>query len=217
MAVMHIAVKAGEIEKKAFLSKGIPPTITIQWLGEDDLLAGARADVYFDLLFNSEFIAADEFITGKQVFVNGVTCTAADLQHDNYIRLNAWAGFLERPVTELAAANDNAKAAAENIFNTLGWQYTWVADVPGMVAARVVSMIINEAFFAVADGVSSREEIDIAMKLGTNYPYGPFEWGRKIGLANIYFLLKKLQRQYGNRYAAAPLLEQEATHHGVIA
>jgi len=214
---MTIAVKAGVEEKRAFLSKGIPQGITIQWLGEDDLLAGAKADVYFDLLFNSEFIAADEFITGKPVFVNGVTCTAADLQHGNYIRLTAWAGFLERPVTELAAANNPAKAQAETVFNTLGWQYTWVPDVPGMVAARVVSMIINEAFFALADGVSTREEIDIAMKLGTNYPWGPFEWGRKIGLANIYFLLKKLQKLYGNRYAAAPLLWQEATHHGVIA
>jgi len=214
---MQIAVKAGVEEKRAFLSKVIPPGITIQWLEENDLLAGAKADVYFDLLFNSEFIVADEFITGKPVFVNGVTCTAADLQHNNYVRLNAWAGFLERPVTELAAANEDAKAAAENVFNTLGWQYTWVPDAPGMVAARVVSMIINEAFFALADGISTREEIDIAMKLGTNYPYGPFEWGRKIGLANIYFLLKKLQKQHGNRYAAAPLLEQEATHHGVIA
>lgn len=214
---MQIAVKAGVEEKRAFLSKGIPPGITIQWLGENDLLAGAKADVYFDLLFNSEFTAADEFITGRPVFVNGVTCTAAELKHSNYIRLNAWAGFLERPVTELAAANNDAKAAAEAVFASLGWQYTWVPDEPGMVAARVVSMIINEAFFALADGVSTREEIDTAMKLGTNYPYGPFEWGRKIGLANIFFLLKKLQKQYGNRYAPAPLLEQEATHHGVIA
>jgi len=214
---MQIAVKAGEGEKHAFLSKGIPPGITIQWLGENDLLTGAKADVYFDLLFNSEFTPADEFIAGKPVFVNGVTCTAAELKHDNYIRLNTWAGFLERPVTELAATNDNAKTQAESVFKTLGWQYTWVPDEPGMIAARVVSMIINEAFFALADGISTREEIDIAMKLGTNYPYGPFEWGRKIGLANIYFLLKKLQKQHGNRYAAAPLLEQEATHHGIIA
>ena len=69
-------------------------------------------------------------------------------------------------------------------------------------------MIINEAWFAFEEGVSSKEEIDIAMKLGTNYPLGPFEWGALIGEKNIYALLKKLSA--GNkRYLPAPLLHQK--------
>ena len=48
-------------------------------------------------------------------------------------------------------------------------------DIPGFISARVVSMIINEAYFALEEEVSSKEEIDTAMKLGTNYPYGPFD------------------------------------------
>ena len=57
--------------------------------------------------------------------------------------------------------------------------------------------------------VSSKEEIDIAMKLGTNYPYGPFEWSQKIGLKNIYNLLRILEKEE-SRYKAADLLRDEA-------
>ena len=69
-------------------------------------------------------------------------------------------------------------------------------------------MIINEAYFAIGEDVSSKNEIDLAMKLGTNYPYGPFEWAKKIGLHNIYYLLKTLSNN-DNRYIPAKALKQE--------
>jgi 3-hydroxybutyryl-CoA dehydrogenase len=56
--------------------------------------------------------------------------------------------------------------------------------------------------------VSSKEEIDIAMKLGANYPRGPFEWASIIGLKNIYTLLKALEK-LNNLYKPAPALEKE--------
>jgi 3-hydroxybutyryl-CoA dehydrogenase len=57
--------------------------------------------------------------------------------------------------------------------------------------------------------VSTKEEIDVAMKLGTNYPYGPFEWSEKIGLKNIYELLFTLSRT-SPRYEPAGLLKKVA-------
>jgi len=72
-------------------------------------------------------------------------------------------------------------------------------------------MIINEAYYALGEEVSSKAEIDTAMKLGTNYPLGPFEWGAKIGLHNIYRLLKLLSVE-DDRYIVAPYLEQELTN-----
>ena len=71
-------------------------------------------------------------------------------------------------------------------------------------------MIINEAWFAVGDEVSSREEIDTAMKLGTNYPFGPFEWGNKIGMQNILALLQRLYLT-DSRYKPSQLLIKEAS------
>jgi 3-hydroxybutyryl-CoA dehydrogenase len=85
----------------------------------------------------------------------------------------------------------------------------WVPDIPGFVTARVISMIINEAYFALDENVSSKEEIDTAMKLGTNYPYGPFEWAKAIGLKNVYDLLKHLA-ELNNRYTPSALLQKEA-------
>ena len=66
-------------------------------------------------------------------------------------------------------------------------------------------MIINEGYFAVEDNVSSKAEIDTAMKLGTNYPYGPFEWAELIGLNNILGLLQKLNLT-DTRYQPSQLL-----------
>ena len=83
-----------------------------------------------------------------------------------------------------------------------------MADKPGLVSARIISMIINEAYFAFEQKVSTKEEIDTALKLGTNYPMGPFEWSRKIGLSEIRRLLEKLSLEDA-RYTPAPLLKTE--------
>jgi 3-hydroxybutyryl-CoA dehydrogenase len=83
----------------------------------------------------------------------------------------------------------------------------FVKDQPGFVAARVISMIVNEAFFAFGENISTIEEIDKAMKLGTSYPKGPFEWAEKIGVDKIYLLLRKLAEKE-ERYLPAPALEK---------
>ena len=69
-------------------------------------------------------------------------------------------------------------------------------------------MVINEAYFALNDNVSSKNEIDTAMKLGTNYPYGPFEWTGLIGKEHILALLQKLNIA-DTRYQPASLLIEE--------
>ena len=71
-------------------------------------------------------------------------------------------------------------------------------------------MIINEAYFALEDNVSSKTEIDTAMKLGTNYPFGPFEWVGLIGNKNVLALLQQLYAT-DSRYKPSELLIKEAT------
>jgi 3-hydroxybutyryl-CoA dehydrogenase len=60
------------------------------------------------------------------------------------------------------------------------------------------------------DKVSAKEEIDIAMKLGTNYPYGPFEWATLIGADKIFALLQKLSL-HDKRYTPSKLLKEAST------
>jgi 3-hydroxybutyryl-CoA dehydrogenase len=89
----------------------------------------------------------------------------------------------------------------------LDLSYRIVADVAGMVSGRILAMIINEAYYTLQEDVSTKEEIDTAMKLGTNYPFGPFEWSEFIGLENIYDLLNKLSRS-DNRYMPAAAMKE---------
>ncbi|NJN55033.1 MAG: hypothetical protein HC804_09925 [Anaerolineae bacterium] len=82
-----------------------------------------------------------------------------------------------------------------------------VADGPGLVRARVVCCLINEAVSALMEGVASAEDIDKAMKLGTNYPYGPLEWADFIGLDTVLGILTGLFKEWGeDRYRPCPLL-----------
>jgi 3-hydroxybutyryl-CoA dehydrogenase len=79
-----------------------------------------------------------------------------------------------------------------------------------MVSPRVVAMIVNEAWFTWEEGVATKEDIDTAMKLGTNYPYGPFAWGALIGLDKIVSLLQTLGRENPRYESAASLLKEIA-------
>lgn len=204
---MQIVLKATEAQKQVFLTRGIPAGITL--LTPDELPANSNATAYFDLLFEEEGPAFAN-ITDKPVFVNAVIATADQLPA-NCIRINAWNSFLERDLLEMAVGrNHSFVLQAEQLMQALGWKYQWVPDVPGLIAARVIAMIINEAYFGLGDGISSKEEIDIAMKLGTNYPFGPFEWSGKIGLGRIHALLSKLS-ETSNRYRVAPALTKEIT------
>lgn len=157
------------------------------------------------ILNEYENINLNKFLD-KPVFINSVTKTLEqnNLQ-DNFSRINGWPGFLKRQIWEIASPN---KSLAGKVFEQLSWEIIFVKDEPGFIAARVISMIINEAFFALEDEVSSMEEIDLAMKLGTNYLFGPFEWLEKIGVQNIYHLLQKLTVT-DIRYSIAPLLEKK--------
>ena len=141
--------------------------------------------------------------TTKPVFINSVIDTLAELNTPpQVVRINGWPGFLQRPVWEVAGTvDDNIKKIAEQ----LNKKIIAVKDEPGLVAAKIIAMIINEAYFALGDEVSTKDEIDIAMKLGTNYPYGPFEWAGKIGIKNIFSVLQKLTLQ-DKRYQPAPAL-----------
>ena len=197
---MMIVVKASEQQRQAFLLKPLPKNYKIIWQ-EDELLIG---DIYFDLTFEEQGFAYEK-ITNKPLFINDVLKKCIPFTN-NIVRLNGWNSFLENEILELVITDKN-KQMATNALQQLGWQYNIAPDEPGMIAPRIISMIINEAYYAFGEGVSTKKEIDIAMKLGTNYPFGPFEWSEKIGLQKIYSLLKILAQQ-DDRYTIAPALKQ---------
>lgn len=107
--------------------------------------------------------------------------------------------------------SDAAWEHAQSFWKTVHQNVTVVADGAALVRARVVCAVINEAFSALQDQVASPREIDLAMRLGTNYPYGPFEWGEQIGLATVLGVMEGLYREWReDRYRPAPWMVKYA-------
>ncbi len=144
----------------------------------------------------------------KPYFIAGVAGTLkAHHCPLNVIRMNTWPGALKRQALECVADTSIQQNAAV-VLTSLRKNVEWLPDIPGMIMPRVLSMIINEAWFTWGDGVSSKEEIDTAMQLGTNYPMGPFAWGEVIGLNKVCRLLSTLSKD-NERYLIAPSLLKE--------
>ncbi|HMS66260.1 MAG TPA: 3-hydroxyacyl-CoA dehydrogenase family protein [Ignavibacteria bacterium] len=99
---------------------------------------------------------------------------------------------------------------AKSLFENLGKEVFTVTDRIGMISMRIISMIINEAYLVLQEGTSNKEDIDTAMKLGTNYPYGPIDWSERIGAELIYNILRSMHEEYGDdRYRITPLLKEK--------
>ncbi|MFJ5022918.1 3-hydroxyacyl-CoA dehydrogenase [Streptomyces goshikiensis] len=105
----------------------------------------------------------------------------------------------------LSASEDTSErtlAEAIGLFQKLGKQVSVIGDVPGMIVARTVAMLIDLTADAVARGVATAQDIDTAMRLGVNYPLGPSEWHERLGQDWAYDLLHHLnERCPGGRYA----------------
>ena len=205
---MHISVIANPALKTELLAQSPRPGIEITWSGSPIFVPGASC--YLDLLFENkpERISSLEALQPAMVVVNEVSAGIAELP-GSFVSINGWPGFLARTVVEASATNKESRTLTEQLFSHFGKQVVWVPPQPGFVTARVVSMVINEAYHALGEGVSTKGEIDTAMKLGTNYPYGPFEWADRIGLIRICSLLEKLAGDKPD-YKPAPLLKKES-------
>ncbi|SMF62666.1 3-hydroxyacyl-CoA dehydrogenase [Streptomyces sp. Amel2xC10] len=105
----------------------------------------------------------------------------------------------------LSASQDTSAqtlSEAIGLFQALGKDVSVIGDVPGMIVARTVARIVDLAHDAVAKGVATEEDIDTAMRLGVNYPLGPFEWSRRLGRTWACSLLDDLhERDPSGRYA----------------
>ncbi|MEO8525345.1 MAG: 3-hydroxyacyl-CoA dehydrogenase [Caldimonas sp.] len=110
-----------------------------------------------------------------------------------------------------ASTSDAWREEAAQWLRIAGWNPQKVGDAPGLLVARTVAMLVNEACDAVLQGVCTPEGADLAMKLGVNYPAGPFEWLEAWDANAIAALLDRLDRHYrGERYRVSPELRQRA-------
>lgn len=125
--------------------------------------------------------------------------------------MNCLPTFINRPVLECTVLDPSDKDTWYNIGQLLDKKISIVQDRVGMVTPRIVCMIINEAFFTLQEGTATINDIDLGMKLGVNYPYGPFEWAEKIGYNEVYEVLQAVYKDMcDDRYKISSLLKQYA-------
>ena len=105
-------------------------------------------------------------------------------------------------LVELCGERDEG---VESVFRALGFHCEWVGDAPGLVLGRIAAQLVNEAAFAIGEGVGTAADVDAGMKLGLNHPRGPVEWWRAIGTEHVVAILDALREE---RYRVAPLLRR---------
>jgi len=200
---MHILIH-GTPEQVAAFTKRLNTSVHEITVFNGDETSIPEADIYIDALFEDNGPVFNT-IKHKLVLINGVTINTDGLGN-NVVRFNGWGGFIGQEKLEIAGNENSISAAAETLAEA-GIQTVISTDSCGMIGPRVVAMIINEAFFALAENISTQTEIDTAMKSGTNYPYGPFEWCEIIGIEKVKNLLHLLSKE-NNRYQIAPALQK---------
>ena len=148
------------------------------------------------------------------VFLNSVKTSLVELSYlygglgSHVYGFNGLPGFFNRSVLEVTLQESSLEPRI--LVDELDMEYLVVADRVGMATPRVIAMIINEAYYTLQENTATAEDIDLGMKLGTNYPFGPFEWTKKIGVHHIYELLESLhQDTKDQRYKISPLLKRE--------
>lgn len=151
------------------------------------------------------------------VFCHAVNTCLAGLLHQlsmvpdfTLLGFNGWPGMINREYLEVSVWTRQDKDRLEQVCRQLGTAYLLVDDRVGLVTPRILSMIINEAYYTCQEETATAADIDLAMKLGTNYPFGPFEWAQKIGLSQVYQLLESVYEDTRDeRYKICPLLKKE--------
>jgi hypothetical protein len=135
-------------------------------------------------------------------------------EHEGQVLAYSPLGLLgDRKMVELGVTLKTSEVTLERgkiFLENMGLKVSYQPEMPGFVFPRILAMLVNEAVSALMEGVASPEDIDIAMKLGTNYPLGPLAWADEIGLDVILEILENLHHQYGEpRYRPMSLLSQK--------
>jgi 3-hydroxybutyryl-CoA dehydrogenase len=180
--------------------------------------------VVFDFLLASypDYLRVYQGHPALVVFCNTVLTTLASLLQQRgqlpdftLLGFNGWPGMVDRQYLEVSVWTDQDQGRLSQACQNLGTAYLRVDDRVGLVTPRVLGMMINEAFYTCQDGTATAADIDLAMKLGTNYPFGPFEWSNRIGLAQVYQLLEAVYADtQDERYKICPMLKKEYLKQG---
>ena len=120
-----------------------------------------------------------------------------------------WSAATTVAIAPAAQTGAHAVAQAAALLQAAGLDVVVVGDGPGVLLMRIVAQLTSVAADAVQVGVATANDVDVAMKLGTNYPEGPIAWADKLGAATLVTVLDNLQTFYGeDRYRPSTRLRR---------
>jgi 3-hydroxybutyryl-CoA dehydrogenase len=217
---MNILVIADEIRRLEFQEK--LSTLSVQQVayaeaGKEITTAEMQPyEVIIDLSFNGDMEAIQQYALLQNRVIILHTVTHSLLQYHAiitasksiFVGINALPSFINLPKAEICIHKTAHKAIIQKVFEQLNWAYEIVENRVGMLTPRVVCMIINEAYYTLQEKTATQADIDTSMKLGTNYPFGPFEWAKKIGIQHVYNVLSAIYNDTKDeRYKVCPMLK----------
>jgi 3-hydroxybutyryl-CoA dehydrogenase len=171
----------------------------------------AHFDVFIDLNFDAHPERIRDYAGNTQtLFLLSTVNHTPEAAGEKIFGINAIPGFLERNTLEISDPFGKKEDVSELLTQLPFTSLEWVKSRVGMVTPRIVFMIINEAYYTMQEGTAAAPDIDTAMKLGTAYPHGPFEWKNKCGIINVYHTLSALYEDTKEeRYKICPALKTE--------
>lgn len=211
--MMNLPIKVAILasERQDLFPPSCTAPVELLWTDSLERFLECSASIFIDLDFDGSEFRKKQLVQLQPaiVVVNSVSWVCADLPA-GFIRLNGWPGFTHPEILELAAESDQLPALLSDFAVSCGKTCLKVPDTVGMVRPRILAMIINEAWLALEEEISSATEIDTAMKMGTNYPLGPFEWTDRIGKKEVLTLLQQLAKQNPS-FKPSSLLERQTS------
>jgi 3-hydroxybutyryl-CoA dehydrogenase len=194
----------------------IQPAASIDALAGVDYVVEAiveNADVKKKLFADLDRVTRPEVIlTSNTSSISITTIGAATKRPDKVLGMHFMNPVPLMTLVELIrgqATSDESMGVATDLSKTLGKTPVEAADYPGFIANRILMPMINEAAFAVMEGVGTPEAIDTVMKLGMNHPMGPLTLADFIGLDVCLAILEVLHDGFGDpKYRACPLLRR---------
>jgi 3-hydroxybutyryl-CoA dehydrogenase len=207
--------KIAEADKSQILAR-IETTTDLSELSRADFVVEAvpeRLDLKLAVLQEADKRLRPEVILASNTSsISVTTLAAATGRPDRFIGMHFMNPVPMMVLVEVIRAlqtGDDTFRATMALCEAIGKKPVAVNDAPGFVSNRVLMPMINEAAFAVMEGVATAEAVDAVMKLGMNHPMGPLELADLIGLDTCVSILEVLYTGFGDpKYRACPLLRK---------